>query len=192
MAVSGLSVNTKYYVVAVAENDDWIVTGGLVSFSTLCTAADPWRVGERHHLQVGDAALERRDVWPAGHGQRQCQDGIHVLGGPVTPFGPVSVTADGDVAIPLSALVPGTVYSWNAKATSIAVDSTFHDGPGTARDVPYRGADQDAQAHAHPGGRDLWQQRHDLRHDPRQAGAGRDAGRAGPIRSSGRSRRWPG
>ena len=32
--VSKLSANTKYYVVAVAENDDWIVTGGLVSFST--------------------------------------------------------------------------------------------------------------------------------------------------------------
>ncbi len=33
-AVLALSPNTEYYVVAVVENDGWIVTGGLVSFST--------------------------------------------------------------------------------------------------------------------------------------------------------------
>jgi hypothetical protein len=43
-AITCLSVNTMYYVVAVVENDDRIVTGGLVSFST--PFGDPWRVGE--------------------------------------------------------------------------------------------------------------------------------------------------
>ena len=41
-----------------------------------------------------------------------------------TPFGPISVAADGDVAIPLPALEAGTSYTWRAQVTGVAGDGT--------------------------------------------------------------------
>lgn len=118
-AVSGLSVNTKYYVVAVAENDDWIVTGGLVSFSTL---APPQIVGGSMSDVTYKSATLHLNV--ATHGQPTTVSGSvksgPQVGGATTPFGPVAVTADGDVAIPLTALTAGTGYAWTAKAASVA------------------------------------------------------------------------
>jgi hypothetical protein len=132
-AVSKLSLNTKYYVVAVAENDDWIVPGGLESFSTLAPPAilggsvsDITYKSATLHLNVvtqGQAVTVsgsirsdlRRGTGPAGPFRS---------GGVVTPFGPYSVAADGDVAIPLVALGAATGYNWNAKVTSVVGDGT--------------------------------------------------------------------
>jgi hypothetical protein len=133
VAVGQLSVNTKYYVVAVAENDDWIVTGDLVSFSTLerpeivgVSVSDTTYKSVTLHLNV---ATHGQPVTVSG----SIKAGIGILGGAVTPFGPYSVTADGDVAIPLTTLEAGTDYSWGAKATSVAGENTAR---GTFRTVP--------------------------------------------------------
>jgi hypothetical protein len=119
--VSRLSANTKYYVVAVAENDDWIVTGGLVEFSTL--APPQIAGGSMTDVTYKSATLHLNVVT---HGQPVTVSGSIKsstgLGGNAIPFGPLSVTADGDVAIPLTALEAGTGYSWSVKVTSAAGD----------------------------------------------------------------------
>lgn len=117
--VSRLSANTKYYVVAVAENDDWIVTGGLVEFSTL--APPQIAGGSVSNITYKSATLHLNVVT---HGQPVTVSGSINRGGNPIPFGPLSVTADGDVAIPLTALEAGIGYSWSAKATSAAGDGS--------------------------------------------------------------------
>jgi hypothetical protein len=133
--VARLSANTKYYVVAVVENDDWIVTGDAVSFSTLAppqilggSVSDITYKSATLHLNVvtngqpvtvsGSVRSDFRLVVrnPGGIVSRS--------GGVVTLFGPISVTTDGDVAIPLAALEAGTDYTWSAKASSVAGDGT--------------------------------------------------------------------
>jgi hypothetical protein len=126
-AVSGLSVNTKYYVVAVVENDDWVVTGGLESFSTVVPPAirgssvsDITYKSAMLHLNI---VTHGQPVTVSGSIRSELRIGTGPTGrfrsgGVVTPFGPYSVTADGDIAIPLSPLDAATSYNWNAKVTS--------------------------------------------------------------------------
>jgi hypothetical protein len=118
-AVGQLAANTKYYVVAVVENDDWIVTGGLESFSTLAPPAilggsvsDVTYKSATLHLNV---ATRGQAVTVSGSIRGSAR-----LGGAAVPFGPYSATADGDVAVPLTALDAGATYAWSAKVTSIA------------------------------------------------------------------------
>ena len=132
-AVEKLSVNTKYYVVAVVENEDWIVTGGLVSFSTLAppeilggSVSDITYKSATLHLNV---AMHGQPVTVSGSISSDIRFSVGPTGrvrsgGVVTPFGPYAVTADGDVAIPLSALDAAAGYKWSAKATSVVGDGT--------------------------------------------------------------------
>jgi hypothetical protein len=132
-AVVKLSVNTKYYVVAVVENEDWIVTGDLVSFSTLAppeilsgSVSDITYKSATLHLNV---AMHGQPVTVSGNVGSGLRFGVGPTGrvrsgGVVTPFGPYSVTADGDVAIPLTALEAATGYSWSAKVTSVVGDGS--------------------------------------------------------------------
>ena len=122
-ALLGLSTNTKYYVVAVVENDDWIVTGGLESFSTL---ARPQIVGGTVSDVTYKSVMLHLNL--ATHGRRSPARGIArtspVLGGNAVTFGPYSVAADGDVSIPLTGLDAGMGYRWFATATSIGGEHT--------------------------------------------------------------------
>lgn len=143
-AVEKLSLGTKYYVVAVVENEDWIVTGDLVSFSTLAPPAI--LAGSLSDITYKSATL-RLNV--AMNGQRGTLEGAVksdswiVFGNPgvvkssgggvVTPFGPYSVMADGDVAIPLTGLEPGAYYKWSAKVSSAVGTATTG---GTFRVLP--------------------------------------------------------
>jgi hypothetical protein len=134
-AVARLAANTKYYVVAVAENDDWIVTGDVVSFSTLAppeilggSVSDITYKSATLHLNV---ATHGQPVTVSGSVKSDVRitaggPGLPLIGGGdvATAFGPFSVTADGDVAIPLPALQAGSGYSWSAKVTSVAGDGT--------------------------------------------------------------------
>lgn len=123
----GLWTNTKYYVMAVVENDDWIVTGGLESFATL---ARPQIVGGT----VSDITFKSATLHLnlATHGQPVTVSGgartIPVLGGSAITFGPYSVAADGDVAIPLTGLDAGMGYRWYARATSVGGEHTADGG----------------------------------------------------------------
>jgi hypothetical protein len=132
--VGHLSVNTKYYVLAVAENEDWIVPGGLVSFSTLTppeilgsSMSDVTYKSATLHLNV---ATHGQPVTVTGSIKSDLRFGIGPggvrgrSGGVVTPFGPIAVAADGDVAIPLPALDAASGYAWTAKATSVAGDAS--------------------------------------------------------------------
>jgi hypothetical protein len=121
--VLGLGVNTTYYVVAVVENDDWIATGGLESFSTL---ARPQIVGGSASDITYKSATLHLNL--ATHGQPVTVSGTArtspVLGGAAVTFGPYSVTGDGDVAIPLTGLDAGVGYRWFARATSVGGEHT--------------------------------------------------------------------
>lgn len=127
-AVGKLSVNTKYYVVAIVENEDWIVTGDLVSFSTLAppeilggSVSDITYKSATLHLNV---VTHGQSVTVSGSvGRGLLLGGIpRFRGSVVTSFGPYSVAADGDVAIPLPALDAATAYTWSAKVTSVVGD----------------------------------------------------------------------
>jgi hypothetical protein len=138
--ISHLSANTKYYVVAVVENDDWVVTGDLMSFSTLVppsilggSVSDITYKSATLHLNVatggrpvtlsGSIRSDVRIVVSHGSGSGPG----HIVsrsGGVVTPFGPISITADGDVAIALAAPESATEYYWSAKVASVAGDGT--------------------------------------------------------------------
>jgi hypothetical protein len=118
--VSKLSANTKYYVVAVAENEDWIVPGGLVSFSTPRPPVPEILGGSVSDITYESATLHLNVVT---HGKPVTVNGsIKAGGSSATAFGPVQVTADGDVAIRLPALTAATNYVWTATATSVAGD----------------------------------------------------------------------
>ncbi|MET0603681.1 MAG: hypothetical protein ABW167_16980 [Baekduia sp.] len=125
--VLGLQTNTKYYVIAVVENDDWIVTCDLESFSTL---ARPQIVGGTvSDITFKSATLHLNLVT---HGQSVTVVGgawtSPVLGGSTIRFGPYSVAADGDVAIPLTGLDAGMGYVWFARATSVGGEDTVDGG----------------------------------------------------------------
>lgn len=130
--VRKLLANTKYYVVAVTENEDWVVAADLVSFSTLAPPAIlTGLVGDityrtaTLHLNV---ATYGQAVTLSGCIKTRVRSSLRSgcvnlpSDGLVTAFGPYSVTADGDVAIPLPALAAGTTYNWSAKVTSVAGD----------------------------------------------------------------------
>jgi hypothetical protein len=131
--VGQLSVNTKYYVVAVVENEDWIVTGDLVSFSTLAppeiiggSVSDITYKSATLHLNV---AMHGQPVTVSGSVRSDVRIVLgtgsnHSSSSVVTPFGPYSVAADGDVAIPLPALDAATTYNWSAKVTSVVGEGT--------------------------------------------------------------------
>jgi hypothetical protein len=123
----GLGTNTKYYVMAVVENHDWIVTGGLESFSTL---ARPQIVGGTVSDMTFKSATLHLNL--ATHGQPVTVSGgastSPVLGGSAITFGPYLVVADGDVAIPLTGLDAGMGYGWFARATSVGGEHTAHGG----------------------------------------------------------------
>lgn len=123
--VAQLSTNTKYYVVAVAENDDWIVTGGLETFTTLAppqilgtSMSDVTYRSATLHLNIvtqgqpvavlGAIKSESRLVLDPAAGSAQSRGGVE------TSFGPYSSTANGDVAIPLTGLEAGIGYAWKA------------------------------------------------------------------------------
>lgn len=105
--------DATYYVRVVAENDDWLVSGDLVSFATLRapTLADP-----RATDVTWDAVTLHVTV--TTNGLPVTLSGA-VLGTKTpTPLGPVTVTTDGDVAFPVSGLWPNTAYNWNLVASS--------------------------------------------------------------------------
>ena len=123
-AVLALSPNTEYYVVAVVENEDWIVTGGLVSFSTLRPPVPEILGGSVSDITHKSATLHLNVVT---HGEPVTVSGsikpYPARGRSALTFGPVSVTVDGDVAIPLPALTAATTYMWSAIATNVAGDA---------------------------------------------------------------------
>jgi hypothetical protein len=123
-AVLALSPNTEYYVVAVVENDDWIVTGGLVSFSTLRPPV-PEIVGGSVSDITHESAMLHLNV--VTHGKPVTVSGsvkpYPARGRSAAAFGPVPVTVDGDIAIPLPALTAGTTYMWSAIATNVVGDA---------------------------------------------------------------------
>jgi hypothetical protein len=136
--ISHLSANTKYYVVAVVENDDWVVTGDLMSFSTLVppsilsgSVSDITYKSATLHLNVvtgGQPVTVSGSIVRSSRLVSRPRPVNPVLvnsGGSVgTPFGPISVAADGDVVVPLPALEAGTGYTWRAQATGVAGDGT--------------------------------------------------------------------
>ncbi len=132
-AVSGLSANTKYYVVAVVENDDWIVTGGLLSFSTLRPPVPEILGGSVSDITYESATLHLN---VATHGKPVTVSGsikaFPAPGSSAIAFGPIQVTGDGDVAIPLPGLTSGTNYLWTATATSVAGNGVSNGGFRTA------------------------------------------------------------
>ncbi len=134
-AVTGLSTNTKYYVVAVAENDDWIVRGGVETFTTMAppqilgsSMSDVTYKSATLHLNVvtygqpvavlGTVKSDSRLVLDPAAGSAQSAGGVE------TSFGPYLSTANGDVAIPLSGLESGVGYTWNARATGFLGEAT--------------------------------------------------------------------
>jgi hypothetical protein len=136
--VSGLEPDSKYYFMAVVENDDWTVTGDKLPFSTPrppVPAILGWSVSDityksaTLHLNV---VTRGQTVMLGGctkSGSRLAVRSLCVnssTGGVVTPFGPFSVAADGDIAIPVSGLEPGTNYAWSATVTNVL-------GSGTSR-----------------------------------------------------------
>lgn len=126
--INGLTPNTKYYVIAVAENDDWIVTGDRVEVQTLQapeilagTVTDITHNSATLHLTVathGQATTISGNFGKGLRGVGLSRPVTGVVGG--TPFGPIAVAADGDVAIPLTGLEPGAGQGWIAEAKSIA------------------------------------------------------------------------
>jgi hypothetical protein len=130
--VTGLSVNTKYYVVAFVENDDWEVTGDVVSFATLAPPAilsssvtDITYKSATLHLIV---ATQGQPVTLSGCITTARQLGVVFGCNPnkagAISIGPYSVTADGDVAIPLASLATGAGYGWSMMATNTAGQAT--------------------------------------------------------------------
>lgn len=123
-AVLALSPNTEYYVVAVVENDDWIVTGGLVSFSTPQPPVPEIFGGSVSDVTYKSATLHLNVIT---HGKPVTVSGSirssSRRGSALTAFGPIQVTVDGDVAIPLPALTAATTYMWSAIATNVAGDA---------------------------------------------------------------------
>jgi len=136
--VTGLTANTKYYVVGVAENDDWEISGDAVTLTTLQapeilsgTISDITYKSATLHLNVATHGQPTTITGSVGKGlARIARPGVNlvrVLNG--TPFGPVAVSADGDVAIPLAGLEPGTNYYWSADAKSVAGTGDNGGGP---------------------------------------------------------------
>ena len=123
--VSRLSANTKYYVVAVAENEDWIVTGGLVSFSTPRPPVPEILGGSVSDITYESATLHLnvvthgKPVTVSGASRPIPRGGSSAI---AIAFGPVQATVDGDIAIRLPALTAATSYVWTATATSVAGD----------------------------------------------------------------------
>ncbi|WP_445151570.1 hypothetical protein [Baekduia sp. Peel2402] len=124
-----LTPATKYYVVAVAENDDWVVTGGGVELQTLqapeilaSSITDVTHKSATLHLTVATHGQATTISGMFGKGLRLVgltRVTIPIPGGGGTPFGPIAV-ADGDVAIPLTGLEANANYGWAAEATSVA------------------------------------------------------------------------
>jgi hypothetical protein len=122
-SIGGLRADTTYYVVAVAENDDWIVGGDAVTVQTLAPpvvavapVTDITYKSATLHLTVTTRGLPVTISGTAATG-RMLVNGVLAPGKSV-PFGPVTATADGDVVIPLAGLDAGTSYGVVATASS--------------------------------------------------------------------------
>lgn len=126
-AVTGLTPGTKYVVVAVAENDDWVVSGDAVTFDTQpppeflgSSVSDLTYRSATLHLNVATHGQPVTISGTVGTGARLGRlpgPGVTTPLNAVTSFGPVAVAADGDVAIPVAGLTPGTGYNWAATVT---------------------------------------------------------------------------
>ncbi|MCW2984782.1 MAG: hypothetical protein JWR63_2352 [Conexibacter sp.] len=123
VAIGGLRAGTAYSVVAVAENDDWIVSGDAVTVQTLAPpvvavapVTDITYKSATLHLTVATHGLPVTISGTVAT-NRVVVNGVRTPGKSV-PFGPIAATADGDVAIPLAGLDAGASYDVVATATS--------------------------------------------------------------------------
>lgn len=133
--LTDVAPNTTYYYAAVAENDDWVITGDTLSFAT---PRVPQITGgmvdgitfnsATLHLHVDTHGLPRVTVSGRVGTMRAVSPSLVVLGssvfGPGASFRQVSVPPDGDVAIPLTGLAPGKTYSWTATPDGVLSRST--------------------------------------------------------------------
>jgi hypothetical protein len=94
---------TKYYVRAVAENADWIVTGDAIDFTSLArpslTGAPPSDVTHSSGTIHVKVVTSGQPVTITGQAVQTSPGGA--VGAPIK-LGPVTVTADGDVPFPLT------------------------------------------------------------------------------------------
>jgi hypothetical protein len=138
--VTRLTRNTKYYVVAMAEDEDWVAEGDPVAFETLAppeilsgTYTDITHKSATLHLNVATHGQATTISGSVGRGYTRTFPGagqrptMTVLNG--MPFGPIAVSADGDVAIPLSGLEPNVRYFWSAVASGATGTSDNGGGP---------------------------------------------------------------
>jgi hypothetical protein len=124
-AIDRLTPGIKYYVMAVAENDDWVVPGDQTSFDT---SPPPAILGSMGDVTYKSAALHLhvttngQPVTISGAvGFGRLISGVAISGivlRPVAPIGPVTVATDGDVVIPVAGLAPNTNYDWAVTATN--------------------------------------------------------------------------
>ena len=120
--VKQLSVNTKYYVMAVAENDDWIVTGDMVSFST--EAPPSIRAAYVSDITYKSATMHVNVV--AGGQPVAVLGTFRSTSGVEMRFGPYLRTADGEVAVPLTGLEAGADYTWTATVRGFGGEATLN------------------------------------------------------------------
>ena len=115
--LTGLSPGTHYYVVAYAENAQGGEYGSMIEFDTTRQPS----LTELPVTDVGPLSATLH-VGVTGYGLPVTLTGtlqpFTPAGAAPIPIGPVTVTADGDVALPLTGLTPSTNYRWTVGASS--------------------------------------------------------------------------
>lgn len=121
--LTDVTANTTYYFAVVAENDDWVVAGDVLSFQTQAVAEilgsavdDITYRSATLHLHVDTHGLAGVTVSGAVGTARVTTParGVGLLG-VAAWFGPLPVPGNGDIAIPLTRLAAGKTYYWTAR-----------------------------------------------------------------------------
>jgi hypothetical protein len=120
--LTGLTPGTTYSYTVVFESEHWVGAGGGSEFQTLSlplpevlgsTVNDITYKSVTLHLNVATHGQPVTISGRVGNGRVAGPRGARIIG-VTTTFGPVTVTADGDVAIPVAGLAANKAYFWDA------------------------------------------------------------------------------
>jgi hypothetical protein len=131
--LTGLTPGTHYYVVAHAENAQGGEYGSMIEFDTTRQPS----LAELPVTDIGPLSATLH-VGVTGYGLPVTLTGTLAAGpgAAPTPLGPLTVTADGDVALPLTGLTPSTIYRWTLTASSAGGSGAAAHGRGVFTTAP--------------------------------------------------------
>lgn len=120
--VTDLVPGTRYYVAIYAANVDGDGYGTVREFTTprkpvvqALPATDVNQVSATLHLRIETRGLPVTLTGALSRGSLRSKPGAPTV---TIPIGPVTVTTDSDVALPVAGLEPDTIYRWSVDAKS--------------------------------------------------------------------------